>query len=240
MYCNNKSFDRALKFLYEHDADVMCLQEVPTDVVRAMKKHKGLYIAEAKAQHRGRNRMQTRNVILSKYPIKEKGSLLLPGDEKPSIKSRLTKKGGPLEFQYVDIKLGSKKVRIFNSHLECNTSPRMRVKQFEHVLEASHRSGVNMYCGDFNIYGEWYVNLLVGYISNYKLDDISKSERKLFGQLFREHQLNNVFRGTVTYPRFRLQLDHILVPSGVPVVSKVVHKKRYGSDHRPIAVEVEV
>lgn len=240
MYCNNKKFDSALKFLYEHDADVMCLQEVPVEIVRTIKKYPGLYVAEAKAHNRGREKMRTRNIIISKHPMKEKAESSLQEDEHPSIKSRITGLCGPLEFQYVDIKPDDKKIRIFNSHLECNTSPRIRVEQFKQVLRLSRKNSVNIYCGDLNTYGEWYLNLFVGYISNYTLKDITHSERKLFNELFSEYKLNNIFHGEVTYPLFLLQLDHILVPNNIPVISKTVHKKRYGSDHRPIVVELEV
>lgn len=240
MYCNNRNFAGALKFLEEQNADVMCLQEVPTDIARMLEKKTQWHISQAKAHHRGHRRVKTRNVIISRYPIKEKGASSFLEDEKPSIKSRITGLCGPLEFQYIDIKPGKRKVRIFNSHLECNTSPRIRVEQFKQVLQLSHKSSLNIYCGDLNTYGEWYLNLFVGYISNYKLKDISSSERNLFNALFREYELNNVFHGNVTYPLFRLQLDHILVPNDVPVVSKMVYHKRYGSDHRPISVEVEI
>lgn len=240
MYCNNKHFDDALDFLYEHDADVLCLQEVPVEIVKTMKKKSDLHIAEAKAHNRGRDHIKTRNVILSKHPMTERAESCLQEDEKPSIKSRISGLCGPLEFQYVDIKPDDKKIRIFNSHLECNTSPRIRIEQFKQVLRLSRKNSVNIYCGDLNTYGEWYLNLFVGYISNYTLKDITRSEKKLFENLFREHKLNNVFHGEVTYPLFLLQLDHILVPNNIPVISKTVHKKRHGSDHRPIVVELEV
>jgi endonuclease/exonuclease/phosphatase family metal-dependent hydrolase len=240
MYCKNRNFDGALKFLQSIEADVMCLQEVPTEIAREMKKVRGWHVTEAKARHRGRKRIKTRNVIVSKYPVKSKGGDAFADEEKRAIKSRISGLCGPLEFQYIDIKVGSRKVRIFNSHLECNTSPRMRVEQFKQVLDLSHKSSVNIYCGDLNTYGQWYLNIFVGYISNYKLADITQSEKKLFRELFKEHQLHNVFHGQVTYPLFQLQLDHILIPDDMKVVDKQVYKKRYGSDHRPICVEVEV
>jgi endonuclease/exonuclease/phosphatase family metal-dependent hydrolase len=239
MYYNNKDFSKALKFLEARSADVICLQEVPMDIVRDLKK-KPWYVSQAKARHRGLSRTKTRNVILSRYPIKEKGSFSFVEEKKVSLKSRITGLSGPLEFQYVDIKLEKKKVRIFNSHLECNTSPSFRVKQFKQLLQLSNKSSVNIYCGDLNTYGEWYVNVFVGYISNYKIKDIPKSEKALFSELFAKHDLNDIFQGEVTYPLFRLQLDHILVPNNMRVVSKNVYKKRYGSDHRPIWVKVEV
>jgi len=222
------------------DFDVLCLQEVPTEIARRLKKKKGLYFAEAKARHRGKKRIKTRNVIVSRYPLKSKGGDVFADEEKKSIKSRISGLCGPLEFQYVDIKIGTRKVRIFNSHLECNTSPRMRVEQFKQVLLLSHKSSINIFCGDLNTYGQWYLNIFVGYISNYKLKDITKSEKKLFSNLFKKHQLHNVFHGHVTYPLFQLQLDHILIPDDIKVIGKKVDKKRYGSDHRPICVDVEI
>ena len=240
IYCHNRSFKSAITFLDAQKADVMCLQEVPTEIVRRLKKRKGIYLCEAKARRRGRKRIKTRNIILSRYPIKESKSFSFDEEEKLSIKSRITGLSGPLEFQYIDIKLGKHKVRIFNSHLECNTSPRIRVEQFKQMLKASHKNCINIYCGDLNIYGEWYINLFVGYISNYKLRDISLSERELFDKLFRKHDLLNVFYGCVTYPILQLQLDHILIPNHIPIITKRVFRRRRGSDHKPIMVEVEV
>lgn len=240
MYCHNRNFNGALKFLEDIDADVMCLQEVPTAIAREMKKKREWNVTEAKARHRGRKRTKTRNVIVSKYPVKGKGGDAFADEEKRAIKSRISGLCGPLEFQYIDIKVGNRKVRIFNSHLECNTSPRMRAEQFKQVLQLSHKSSANIYCGDLNTYGQWYLNIFVGYISNYTLGDITRSEKKLFNDLFKEYKLHNVFHGHVTYPLFRLQLDHILIPDDMTLVRKQVHKKRYGSDHRPICVEVEI
>ena len=240
MYCHNRNFKGALKFLESIEADVMCLQEVPTAIAREMKKKREWYVTEAKARHRGRKRLKTRNVIVSKYPVKEKGGDAFADEKKRAIKSRMSGLCGPLDFQYIDIKVGRRKVRVFNSHLECNTSPRMRVEQFKQVLDLSHKSSANIYCGDLNTYGQWYLNIFVGYFSNYKLSDVKDSEKKLFSKLFKEYKLHNVFHKHVTYPLFRLQLDHILIPDTMNVLQKNVYNERYGSDHRPICVEVEV
>lgn len=239
IYCNNKSFPGVVRFLEAHEADVMCLQEVPTDVVKKLRK-RNFYIAEAKARHRGRKKLKTRNVILSRYPIKRKGGDAFPEEEKRALKSRISGLCGPLEFQFIDIKTQKRVVRIFNSHLECNTSPRVRLEQFRQVLQASHNSYVNVFCGDLNVYGRWYVNLFIGFMSNCKLKDLTSFERRMFDKLFKDHKLQNVFHGHVTYPRFRLQLDHILIPDDIKLVEKHVYKKRYGSDHRPIMAKINL
>ena len=240
IYCHNKNFNGALRFIDQQEADVVCLQEVPVLIAGKLKRRRGSYVTEVKARHRGRKKIKTRNVIMSRFPIKEHGSFPFEKKEQRSIKSRVSNLHGPSEFHYVDIKTGKRKVRIFNSHLECNTSPRMRADQFKQIVKKSHKSKTNIYCGDFNTYGRWYINLLVGHISNYKLKDYSQSDRELFDKLFEKHKLSNVFYGNVTYPLFRLQLDHILVPDDTSVLSKKVFKSRYGSDHRPIMVEVEI
>jgi endonuclease/exonuclease/phosphatase family metal-dependent hydrolase len=240
VYCRNRRFDKALRFIDAHEADVLCLQEVPVEVLQILKRESRFYISEAMSHDHGKKQLRTRNVIISRYPVLETKSFQFKDEKKRSIKSRLSKLTGPLEFHYVDILVGGKKVRVFNSHLECNTSPRVRAEQFKQVVKESKDDRINIYCGDLNTYGKWYINLFVGYFSNYTFKDISQSEKKLFNKLFNEYNLLDVFSGHVTYPRFLLQLDHILIPKSIKVIAKKVYKQRYGSDHRPVFVEVEI
>jgi endonuclease/exonuclease/phosphatase family metal-dependent hydrolase len=240
VYCRNRRFDKALRFIDSHGADVICLQEVPVEILHIIKKESPYFISEAMSHDHGKKPLKTRNVIISRYPIQETRSFLFKDEAKHSIKSRVTKLTGPLEFHYVDILLEDKKVRVFNSHLECNTSPRVRAEQFKQVVKESKDDRINIYCGDLNTYGKWYINLFIGYFSNYTFRDIAQSEKKLFSKIFNEYNLFDVFSGHVTYPRFLLQLDHILIPRDIEVISKKVYKQRYGSDHRPVFVEVEI
>lgn len=240
VYCHNRHFDKALRFIKTQKADVFCLQEVPDEIVHILKKESSFFISEATSHEHGKKHLKTRNLIVSRYPIRETKAFLFKDEKKRSIKSRISRLTGPIEFHYVDILVEDTTVRIFNSHLECNTSPRVRSEQFKQILRESKKDTLNIYCGDLNTYGRWYINLFVGYFSNYTLKDIAQSEKKLFNKLFEEYNLSDVFSGQITYPFLRLQLDHILVPKNVKVISKKVHTHRHGSDHRPVFVEVEI
>jgi len=142
------------------------------------------------------------------------------------------------EFQYAKIKYQNKIIKIFNVHLEVGAGPYIRFKQFFKTTEYFSSDMEDVVCGDFNIYGKWYKNFLIGWAMGFSFKEMFIDERRRFQKLFKSAGLKNPFYKKITYPTFALQLDHILIPESWEVKNVTLIKNRHGSDHRPIMLEV--
>ena len=127
-----------------------------------------------------------------------------------------------------------KKHRIFNIHLEVAAGPKLRFQQLKLTLQHFNPDMENIICGDLNIYASVWVNLILGWIMGYRPNEFFTNERKLFEKEFKKAGLKNVFRGKATYPKYRLQLDHILLTESVNLRHSEVMLSVNGSDHRAI------
>lgn len=143
-----------------------------------------------------------------------------------------------IQYQYVDVKIDGIVYRVFNSHLEVGAGPKTRITQFKALARNFDQKAHNIICGDFNIFARWYVNVFVGIAMGFSWREILTNERHEFEKLFDSLQLVNVFKNQHTYPRFRLQLDHILIPDSLKFKNEKVIKNVHGSDHYPITVDI--
>lgn len=241
VYKNNKDIARAVDFLRKQNADVICLQEFPVEHINLLH-NLGGHIAVCDEVHIPKNKKKdgTRvySVIFSRFPIKEQ--VIIPHkktyDEGKKTKDRYH------HFQadsfYVDIDAPRGQFRIFNTHFRCFTGPTHRLAQFKEVLVHLDPSGQNIICGDFNTFAKPLVNILVWKFFGYKMQEIIINENKALAKLLSEHDLKNCFYRQVTFWKFPIQLDYILVPLKVKVKSSRVFLRPHGSDHFPLLLEI--
>ena len=140
------------------------------------------------------------------------------------------------QFQYIDIPKNNQKVRVFNTHLEIAIGPTRRIRQFENLVK--HFTQSNIICGDFNIFPHPIGSFFVGWAASFSLSDYKTNERKKFEILFKKLGLKNIFAKKITYPRYKLQLDHILVSNNFSVLTKKIEKKPKSSDHYQLYCEL--
>ena len=259
MLFSNKNQEDAFAFIESSSADVICLQEVPIEFLerlRTLPFHLTHAIDtrwETDPLHPERGDTTTLLVILSRYPYVSSDRISLPPLAKQVlIRTRLFHlglrifgiwKGGRVyerEAQFADINVGTQVIRVINTHLPLRT-PEVRRKEFE-VLR-SHHSGeaIDFMCGDFNILEHPYIKVW-NYFQGGSLGSAMpwSNERGTMEVLFKDAGLKNPLRGQCTHPISRSQLDHILVPPAMEVISAVVNKNAHGSDHRPIEVSVRL
>ena len=94
-------------------------------------------------------------------------------------------------------------------------------------------------CGDFNTLEKPHITP-INWIFGGSVGDalLYKRERTHIEKHFVGHELMNPLRGKITHPFSRSQLDHILVSNSLTIKNAEVIPDRFGSDHRPIFVEL--
>ncbi len=242
IYKNNKDINKAIEFLKKQNADVVCLQEFPAvhiDLLRNL----GGHIAICDEVHIPKNKKKEAtklySVIFSRFPIKEQ--VIIPhkktyGDT--SIKSKDRYHHFQADSFYVDIDTFGGLFRIFNTHFRCFTGPNHRLAQLKEVLDHLDPERKNIICGDFNTFGKPLVNIFLWKYFGYKRQEIIINENKNLAKLLSEYSLKNCFYRQVTFWKFPIQLDYILVPLTVKVKSSRVSLRPYGSDHFPLLLEI--
>lgn len=241
---DNKQQSQKLKQLLEkYDPDVVCLQEVNLECSDSIKEYHDYHIIQAIDYYslKKKEKAEHRLVLLSKLPILNKDTenkFSISDLTKISLWERINKWQESFEFQYAELAYQGQNIKIFNVHFEVGAGPYIRFKQFLKTTEKFNDNGHNVICGDFNIYGKWYKNIIIGWAMGFSFKEMFIDERRRFQKLFRAHHLQNPFYRKITYPMFALQLDHILVPQGWQIKKVDLIKNRFGSDHRPIMLEL--
>ncbi|MHA1113465.1 MAG: endonuclease/exonuclease/phosphatase family protein [Alphaproteobacteria bacterium] len=156
-----------------------------------------------------------------------------------SIQGRRKKWIEGLDSHAVTLDIGGADVRLVNLHLPCGVPPVHRLRDLEaaaaHIDDAAHA----VICGDFNMFARPILNLLGGWIFGVGLAEIGANERRRLDRFATAHGLARVFDRAVTFPRYRLHLDHILV-RGLTARRARVEPGTYGSDHRPLIADLGV
>ncbi|MBT3464780.1 hypothetical protein HOD20_01435 [archaeon] len=244
---DNKKQIKTIKKALDTDADIICLNEISKKNVEFLKTidkynfHYGI-------SFRGKN--EHKNIymgILSKYPFLNSKFFSFETEFGTTMWNLFVNKHlgahKVQEGQYVDIVINSKEIRIFNFHLPITCGPKKRIEQFKKIVNNINENMSNIFCGDFNNYGKWYLNIFTHPLFSQKINEVFTNEKKTFEKLFKQHELNNIFNGISTWPKLgfiNIQIDHILTPHWVNVISKEVLKKTYGSDHRMLMTELDI
>jgi endonuclease/exonuclease/phosphatase family metal-dependent hydrolase len=224
-------------------ADVLCLQEVESKLLSYLKKNSlGFKIKYTEDYRKKRNGSWVTYylVMLSRFPFSNKRHHFAVHEfSQKSLWDTLNKWEESIRFMYGDVSNNGCNYRIFNVHMEVSAGPLPRIKQFRKTLEHFSKTKKNIIAGDFNIFFHPILNPFVFWLFGANPRDIFVHERKWFEREFRLNNLVNPFSRNITYPKFRLQLDHILTPEDLKIKDKHVFKNRFGSDHRPLLLEIK-
>ena len=222
--------------------DVICLQEATQETIATIRTEwRDWDIFECLDCHRSLRSgvIQTAFLcILTKHDIEAHESYKIHCDPVKSLLARRLGIKEAREFQFIDVKVNNTKYRIFNVHLEVASGSIRRQAEFAEVLSNFDEARANLVCGDFNIFTRPILNLITGWAFGFSLREYLVNERRVFTKLFAKSQLTNVFKRRVTYPRFRLQLDHILVPVTIKYENHFVARKTFGSDHKFLSLKI--
>lgn len=221
--------------------DIVCLQEffaesyTQADTIFSEYPHRHYHLFKA------RNGKLFGNIILSKYPMGEKGRISFPNSTNLSI--------------FADIRHFGRKLRIYNNHLESynvsftalahklagmyknetddltkdivETHEKMKLtfikrsEQVNRILEnINSHSQPAIICGDFN-----------DTPMSYTYHTLAKNRKDTF------KEAGKWFGGTFIPVWPLLRIDYILVPRDVECVEHIIHKTPL-SDHYPVTAEV--
>lgn len=231
------------RHLKEHDPHIVCLQEFFAESYRQADTIFGQYPHRHYHLFKARNGKLFGNIILSKFPIGEKGRLSFPNSTNLSI--------------YADISHADQTLRVYNNHLESyNVSFMALVHKFgsgkeisgdelkrdlvdthekmkETFIKRSEQVGQILssikktphqaiICGDFN-----------DTPMSYTYHTLSKNRQDTF------EEAGSGFGGTFRPIWPLLRIDYILVPQDATCLSHTIHKLKL-SDHYPAIAEIVV
>ena len=229
------------RHLKSESPDIVCLQEffvesrIQADTVFGQYPHRHYHLFKA------RNGKLFGNIILSKYPMGEKGRISFPNSTNLSL--------------YADIHHGNHKLRIYNNHLESyNVSFTALAKKFglkkhlnreeiTHDIVDTHEKMLGTFikrseqvgrimdninsssqpaiiCGDFN-----------DTPMSYTYHTLSKNRKDTF------EEAGKGFGGTFIPVWPLLRIDYILVPQKSECTNYTLHKLTL-SDHYPISAKI--
>jgi endonuclease/exonuclease/phosphatase family metal-dependent hydrolase len=240
---NSDQIGNLQKLIHTENPYLICLQEANVDCLNYVQNQTKYHYISAIDHYSFRHKPKDEFylIILSKSPILNKSQEYkfsvghLTGF---SIWEKLNRWHESVEFCYVDVLVNGQKCRFFNVHLELACGPLTRLRQLEECFQYFHPSLDNFICGDLNIYAHPLLNLWIGWLMGFKPHEYFINERHMMEQIFAQNGLQNPHRRLITYPKYRLQLDHILSPVKRPVVARVL-KSKFGSDHQPIEIVLQ-
>lgn len=230
----------------DFNADIICLQEVTVNSLEILNKNPDYHLVEAKDNDSKKGGSHL--VILSKYKVLNHGVMQYYDQKSKSPAARLiskrTKESEKHIALFADLNINNKTVRIYNLHISWPVGPRIRIEQFSNFISTiKDHQHTKIICGDFNVFGSLKLYNLLAFIPfGYKTHDLFLNERKWFDNKFEEIKMQNPLKDTISWPLlpFKAQLDHILIPNEIEIQSVFQSKQRYGSDHTPYIVEVEI
>ena len=248
---DHKDPHKALKFIEESDADIVCLQEVSEEALEVFKTslvYQEIVNAEDCSRVIAREKHICYLVILSKHAIIKSEKFKF----KRSLRDRTKRVKEALEGHCVDIIFGNKTIRVLNVHLAAYVGPKQRIAQFKRVLEHRSQNSVNIIGGDLNcgdpkipfthrIIGR-LIKLVVQRWFGISWDESWLDEDAAFKSEFENCGLRNALGDLdecITFPSTFSQLDFILVPLEIDFRASVI-ADTYGSDHYPIRTEIDI
>ncbi|QQG40844.1 MAG: endonuclease/exonuclease/phosphatase family protein [Candidatus Levyibacteriota bacterium] len=243
VWSENVSITKAIRFLKKQKADIICLQEVSKKFLQKLKKLPKYQLVCAIDFYYIKSKKRKTPyflVMLSKISIDTHKAFQIPTVQYDSIIAQIFGLEECIEGQYIDVMYKDQKIRIFNVHFQSYVRPKIRLRQFESVIQQFNNTTHNIVCGDFNTFGFWHFNVVVGWIYNYSWEEFFMDEKTLLDERLKRYKLINIFNWEVTYPWLGVQLDFILTQKNAKVRGKQVFQETFGSDHRPILANVHI
>jgi endonuclease/exonuclease/phosphatase (EEP) superfamily protein YafD len=132
---------------------------------------------------------------------------------------------------------GNASIRLVVIHTSAAVGPGVRTKELEAAMAAHvEKVGPCLVAGDFNCFAEPWLAPLLALPLAYQAGDAFIRERKNIEARFASLGFDAAVRG-VTFPRWRIQMDQVFV-RGVRLLSSRILRRQWGSDHRPILLEL--
>lgn len=129
-------------------------------------------------------------------------------------------------------------LRLVVLHTSAAAGPSRRREELTLAAAQIPVRGPCVVAGDFNSFAEPWLAPVLALPLAYRLCDLAWRERRRLAQWFADRGFQPAVEG-VTFPRFGLQMDQVFL-RGLPTTAAWIAQETWGSDHRPIVVDLEV
>lgn len=134
---------------------------------------------------------------------------------------------------------GNTAIQVVVVHTSAAASPTIRASEVDAALTShTQPDGPTVFAGDFNCYSEPWLAPIVALPLAYGIQDLLIRERRKLEARMANDGFKPSVRG-VTYPRFRAQMDQVFV-RGMRILASSILPDHWGSDHKPILVQVSI
>jgi endonuclease/exonuclease/phosphatase family metal-dependent hydrolase len=241
IFNKNEKIKSSLNFIFKYNPDIVCLQEFPEESLDLLNQKEYHFVNAKDCTTITLNKKNQTNSLLIigiKRKIKhstEIFSLKMPAN---NIIKKITNLKESLEGLKITFTYKNNKISLFNCHLSFAARPFIRRKELRKILK--NGNGRRIICGDFNDFGNPFLNLFLGPFLNYRLKDYKINEIKYFERIFKKYKFNNWFFGEITHPISRQQLDYLLLSKELKIKNKeVLSEGSKFSDHLPLLVDLK-
>ncbi|AVL53393.1 endonuclease [Roseobacter denitrificans] len=180
-------------------------------------------------------------VIASRFPTRRETTLFHADTSKPAP-TRWARHAGWVEFLdslSVDVVVpGTRPFRVVNLHTSAGVSPSVRQAELAETQRHFDHEGPCLVAGDFNSYAVPWLAPLLAIPLHYRPKDWLIFERRALNAWFRRRGFAPALHG-VTFPKFRLQMDQVFTRD-IMVETAAIERRLWGSDHRPILLDISV
>lgn len=235
VYCENLDSARIVNCLDYFEPDVAVLCEATEEHIEVASRQ---YPHTASARDYLQNGVMCHLVIAAKKPLAETTVTRHANNDKPPA-SWLAGRLGWVEFlDSLSAFIPDPGMPIVCLHLSAGCGPTRRRSELEAAAVQIPNSGPCIVAGDFNSFAEpWFAPLVAGPL-RYESSDWTRRERKSNDLWFSERGFVPAV-DAVTFPRLQLRMDQVYV-RGLEVIAASTSRNCFGSDHRPIVVELSV
>ena len=233
----NHDFEVFASFIKNERADVYALQELTDEHIAFFRTLDGYQLFSAEDFVEGDQ--VTYLGILTRLPARHH-EVIAHNPERAvsdSILGRRMKWRECLDSHAVTVTAEGHDIRIANLHLSCGVPPKIRSHQLNEASKHWSDFPHAVVCGDFNSFGRPLLNLAIGWLYGFGLSDVLVNEDRELTRFAQDHGFERAFQGAITFPRYRLHLDHVLA-RGMSISGAHVELDTHGSDHRPLIVEL--
>lgn len=230
---NNQQTD-AIKFLLSKGVVIACLQELRSETITYLKNSNLLHLSYC-ISHRQNDRNVFLAIVSKLKPIREE--IVITSNGRNTILSRISGLDyRKIAFLYNDYLINGRNLRLFSVHLPFGSAPSRHLSLLKEVFSKLN-TDINVICGDFNSFGHFPWNLLLGLINDSRWIDYQKNEIESIKELSRRFNLKLSSGKSITYPLCRTHIDHILIPNNWSSYLYKTYEKCCGSDHKLVVLE---
>ena len=234
----NREIDKFKRFLREQDADVFAFQELTSEHIELLRSIQdyNLYLAEDFIE----GEQLTYLGILTRLPVRRHEVVTLNSNRQvsPSWIGRRNRWIECLQSHNLTLLTNGLNATIVNVHLSCGVSPTYRHRELLRAIEVVEQTERIVICGDMNTFANPAFNWLVGWFYGSGVSDLLTHEIGSLDRFAHQRGMLRMPRKAVTFPRLKLQLDHIIT-RGMDVSECTVERDSYGSDHVPITIRLK-